>query len=162
MRHPVPQAEGEEKTIQAAGGVVYRKVDGGYQTILVGSGDPIEWRLPKGILEEGESLARTAIREVREEAGVLAAVEEEIGVTSWEYQFQGRVWVKRTTFFLMPFIAGARAAKDMEYEFVQWVTLLEARTLIRYNSERSILLRAEKRLTSKFRRQARESQGEQS
>ncbi len=53
-----------------AGAVVIRERDGELQFMLVTSSTGADWVLPKGHIEDGESLEQTACREVREEAGV--------------------------------------------------------------------------------------------
>jgi len=58
-----------------AGGVVYRLVNGMPEFLIVTARRrPTEWVLPKGHLEPGESPEETALREVREESGVVAAI----------------------------------------------------------------------------------------
>lgn len=59
-----------------AGGVVVRHEKQAVEYLLVRAKDqPQEWVLPKGHIEPGESMRETAVREVREEAGVWARVE---------------------------------------------------------------------------------------
>lgn len=59
-----------------AGGVVYRGKGDSVEYLLVqASKKPKEWVLPKGHIEVDESLKETAVREVIEEAGVVARVE---------------------------------------------------------------------------------------
>src|SRR5215211_3812353 len=57
-----------------AGGVVCRVRDGKVEYLLVGPKNevPGEWLLPKGHIEKGETAAEAAVREMREEAGIVA------------------------------------------------------------------------------------------
>src|SRR3954462_10736335 len=59
----------------SAGGVVFRSRDdvAGYDVALIRTHEG-RWQLPKGWIDEGESPEQTAIREVREEAGIDAEV----------------------------------------------------------------------------------------
>ena len=52
----------------SAGGVIYRKHGGAIEIALIHVRH--RWGLPKGHVEEGESISETAIREVREETGL--------------------------------------------------------------------------------------------
>jgi 8-oxo-dGTP pyrophosphatase MutT (NUDIX family) len=59
-----------------AGGVVYRRRDGVPEFLLVTARKrPQDWLLPKGHVEKDETPEETAIREVEEEAGVVAVIE---------------------------------------------------------------------------------------
>ncbi|MBP3332143.1 MAG: NUDIX domain-containing protein [Tidjanibacter sp.] len=68
-----------------------------------------KWDLPKGHVEEGESLVETAAREVEEETGVAGVVVgEEIGVTDHFHCAYGHWEVKRTWWYAM------RLSKEVE------------------------------------------------
>lgn len=57
------------KTTVAAGGVIVRDSFAGLEVALVRERCYSDWTLPKGHLEQGETLVAAALREVREEAG---------------------------------------------------------------------------------------------
>lgn len=81
-----------------AGGVVYRMSRGTPEYLLVTARRaPDEWVLPKGHIEPGEDSARTAVREVREEAGIVASVREELE----EVTLSTRDGEVRVAFFVM-------------------------------------------------------------
>lgn len=72
---PVPDADG----ITHAGGVVYRRRAKAIEYLVVeASGGTGEWVLPKGHIEPFEDRRETAVREVREEAGVWARIVQAI------------------------------------------------------------------------------------
>ena len=62
----------------SAGGVVVR-TDGGVEVCLIRPAGRSVWGLPKGGVEEGETLPETALREVAEETGLVGVVEQELG-----------------------------------------------------------------------------------
>ncbi|WP_353213223.1 NUDIX domain-containing protein [Rhodovarius sp.] len=63
-----------------AGGVVFRERGGARQYLLIEANDErLQWVLPKGHIEDGEHPPYAAVREVREESGVWARLERELG-----------------------------------------------------------------------------------
>lgn len=77
-------AQQSRKVILAAGGIVERTTDGRTEIAVIhrtryGG----EWNLPKGKLDEGESPATAAIREIREETGCTAIITGFAGVSHY-------------------------------------------------------------------------------
>ncbi len=60
--------------ITHAGGVVFRKSRGRTLYLIVSSSDGTHWVLPKGHVEPGESPKDAALRELKEEAGVIGEI----------------------------------------------------------------------------------------
>jgi len=54
----------------SAGGVAFRWKDSEPEIAIVSVKPKLRWQLPKGIVDPGESPKETAVREVKEEAGV--------------------------------------------------------------------------------------------
>lgn len=72
----------------SAGGVVYRKAEGGGWQYLVGKHSGYhKWVLPKGLVERGEGPIETAVREVEEEVGVRARVVDLAPLKTIEYWY---------------------------------------------------------------------------
>jgi 8-oxo-dGTP pyrophosphatase MutT (NUDIX family) len=129
----------------SAGGVVYRRGERGAEVLLCGRGAEGLWALPKGTPEYGETLAQTALREVREETGVGATIEGSLG--SIDYSFsrpaQHVRFDKTVHHFLMrPDGSGATEQHDREYDRVAWFPLDEALALITHRNEARVLERA--------------------
>jgi 8-oxo-dGTP diphosphatase len=80
------------------------------------------WTLPKGGADPGESPEEAAVREVREETGVIAKV---VGRVPGE--FPGTTGV--TVFFRMSFVEDT-GAFDWETKSIVWADIEEARRLI--------------------------------
>jgi 8-oxo-dGTP pyrophosphatase MutT (NUDIX family) len=103
----------------------------------------LTWGLPKGHVEPGETLAETAIREVREETGIEAAIERMLG--DIRYEFTKRPGTddavrirKRVRYYLMRRTGGRLADRDDELDTVRWVTLAEATRMLTFANERRI------------------------
>jgi 8-oxo-dGTP diphosphatase len=58
----------------SAGGIAFRWSDAKPEVAIVSVKPSLRWQLPKGIVDPGESPEITAVREVREEAGVETAL----------------------------------------------------------------------------------------
>ncbi|MGD8202161.1 NUDIX hydrolase [Ornithinimicrobium sp. W1679] len=119
---------------QSAGGVVLRRdQSGALSALLVRQRG--EWRLPKGMMEPGETLPATAFREVLEESGVHAAIVEPICQASWTYEYGGVECVETCTFFLMLDIGLPYGDHDEETEFTSWMPLPMAADALTYLAE---------------------------
>jgi 8-oxo-dGTP pyrophosphatase MutT (NUDIX family) len=98
--------------------------------------------LPKGHPENGESPADAAVREVREEAGVEAAVREKLGDVRYWYQRDGLRVAKTVAFFLLDYVAGEPDDHDHEVEHARWIGLDQAARELSYKGERDMAARA--------------------
>lgn len=72
----------KEGQVTRAGGIAYRLENGVAKYLLVGpsQGSESEWLFPKGRIEDGEDHGEAALREVREETGVIARLICPLGV----------------------------------------------------------------------------------
>lgn len=126
----------------SAGGVVYRRAKDGVEIALAARrtrrGD-LAWGLPKGLIEEGEGAADAAVREVREETGLEAEIEAELGRVSYFYVWEGERVHKVVRFFLMRATGGDVADHDHEMEDVRWFPAEDALRTSTYASERETL-----------------------
>ena len=102
--------------------------------------------LPKGHLEEGESAADAALREVREEAGVVGRLVDRLGDVRYWYMRDGRRIAKVVSFFLLEYVSGDVADHDREVEHARWLALERAARELTYKGERDMASRALLRL----------------
>ncbi len=105
--------------------------------------------LPKGHPDGDESPETAALREVREETGLEAAVIGDLGDVSYFYQRSGRRIAKVVRFFLMEWTGGSPEDHDHEVEVVRWVELEEAADTLTYAGEREMVQRARSALASR-------------
>jgi 8-oxo-dGTP pyrophosphatase MutT (NUDIX family)/phosphohistidine phosphatase SixA len=73
-----------ERVIRAAGGVVWRQGADGPEVAVVHRPRYDDWSLPKGKLAAGELHLPAAMREIREETGVVGAARSSLGVTEYD------------------------------------------------------------------------------
>ena len=118
--------------IRAAGGVVLREG----RVLLVHRPEYDDWTLPKGKLDEGESWEEGALREVREETGLVCELGDEVGATRY---VDGRGHNKEVRYFRMT--GGGDAAASNEVDEVRWVPLDEAAGVLTYRRDAELLSR---------------------
>jgi len=134
------------KTARAvsAGGVVLSEPRADAQVALVArrsSRGALQWTLPKGQQEAGETVAETALREVHEETGLEVELLGPLDVI--DYWF---VWAPEQTryhkfvhYFLMRAVGGDFALHDAEMEDAGWFSPEQARHTMAFTNERRLL-----------------------
>ena len=121
-RSPANTAE-----IVAAGALIWRVRDDVFEVLIIHRPNYDDWSWPKGKQDPGESLAETAIREIREEVGLQVTLGVPLAVTS--YPVGGRP--KDVFYWSAQLPEGARALADEgEVDELRWVTPEVARALL--------------------------------
>jgi 8-oxo-dGTP pyrophosphatase MutT (NUDIX family) len=125
--------------------VVYRR-DGDEIEIVLASRrtrrGELAWGLAKGGIEDNESREEAAVREVREETGLLAEIEGSLGETRYFYVWEDVRIRKTVHFFLMRHTGGNIDDRDDEMEEIRWFPLERALKRAAYRGERDVLVRA--------------------
>jgi 8-oxo-dGTP pyrophosphatase MutT (NUDIX family) len=98
--------------------------------------------LPKGHLDEGETVVQAATREVREETGMVVEPMRELGEVRYWYVRDRRRVAKCVHFFLFRLLGGDLADHDDEVLEARWVGLAEAQKALSYAGERDMVARA--------------------
>lgn len=131
----------EVRVIEAAGGLVWRRVPGDVEVVLVHRPLRDDWTLPVGRLELGESPEVCALREVAEETG---------------YQCRLLAFIKTLTFdaddgqhrfhlYEMERVAG-EFAPNPETDDAEWLRIEDAIARATYPNVRALLVEAAARL----------------
>ena len=108
--------------IEAAGGVVMNAQD---EYLFIFRRD--KWDLPKGKIDEGESPAKAAVREVEEECGLkIDDLGELLSETYHVYALNGQLILKKTYWYRMRVHGVPELVPQVEEEITQAVWLSKA------------------------------------
>lgn len=128
-----------ERREVSAGGVVYRRVEGGIEVAIAEQRDRITHRtttrLPKGKIDPGESAVEAAVREVAEEIGLRARVVTALGSVEYEYADDAGQVAKEVHYFLMEWLPAEPLELDGEMIRTYWCTIDEAEKNLTFETE---------------------------
>jgi 8-oxo-dGTP pyrophosphatase MutT (NUDIX family) len=130
----------------SSGGVAFRKSKSELEVVIVSVLPHERWQLPKGIVDKGETPEMTAVREVREEAGIETELLAQIDTI--EYWYIGGRGEKRLRyhkfvhFFLLAYRSGDVSNHDNEVAEARWVSIDEAISMLAFKSERAVVEKA--------------------
>ena len=133
------------RTERSAGGVTFRARGDGFDVAIIRTHEG-RWQLPKGWIEDGEPPEMTAVREVREEAGVDAEVVAPLGTIEYWYRSTydpepARVH-KFVQVFLLRYLGGSTDDHDDEVTEARWASIDDALDLLSHKDERDMVERA--------------------
>ena len=101
------------------------------------------WVLPKGTVEYGEQHEETAVREVREETGVIAHIVKYVGTSRYTFNTPQNTVQKDVHWYLM--MSDSYYSKPQREEFFMdsgYYKFHEAYHLLKFANEKQILERA--------------------
>lgn len=136
----------------SSGAIIYISRNGKRKYLIMHRKKSNSWHLPKGTQETGESLKKTALREIKEETGLKIKIEKYIGLLNSVYKRDKKIVQKETYYFLAQ-PKDARSTlhlHDYEHDkviFVSYKTALHhLRNYSIYEKEEEVLKIAEKML----------------
>ncbi|MBI5198336.1 MAG: NUDIX hydrolase [Nitrospirae bacterium] len=134
----------------SSGGVIFRRRKDRIEVALIATKEGTIWGLPKGLVEPGENIAKTAHREVKEETGLDGRIVKKIDQIEYFYAHkEGRKttrYFKIVYFFLMEYTGGDVADHDDEVDDCRWFPLETAIETAAYEDEKKILEKAREML----------------
>jgi 8-oxo-dGTP pyrophosphatase MutT (NUDIX family) len=137
----------------SAGGVAFRWHDSNLEIAIVCVRPKLRWQLPKGIVDPGEVPAMTAVREVKEEAGIETELIKLIETIEYWYRSvkNGRPvrFHKFVHFYLLEYTGGDVLNHDHEVEESRWVSFDDAVEMLAFEGEREVVVKAREMITAK-------------
>ena len=129
----------EEHDISAGGGVLLRRDDDRRTRVaVIHRPKYMDWSLPKGKLEKGESFKQAALREVEEETGYRPRELGELPPVSY---LDRKARSKLVRYWLMEPVKG-KFEPHGEVDELRWVTPSEADGLLTYDHDRKLVRKA--------------------
>jgi 8-oxo-dGTP pyrophosphatase MutT (NUDIX family) len=138
-RERLAKTQDREGEASHAGGIVHRLEDDTVRYLLVGPKKDVkgEWLLPKGHIEDGEGHGEAALREVREETGVVAQLVCFVG----RAEFDAPKETVRAKYYLMKALFDTNS---IEKRRMGWFNFPEAKGLLTHATDKHLLQIAEK------------------
>lgn len=121
--------------IPASGGVVWRLAGDIVEILLIHRDRYSDWTLPKGKLDKGESDLDAALREVREETGMVCKPGVSIGTMRYGLS-NGKI--KRVHYWSMEAVEGSFAPND-EVDEIVWAPAAAAGRILSYERDRDLV-----------------------
>jgi ADP-ribose pyrophosphatase YjhB (NUDIX family) len=122
-------------TIQAAGGLLWREIDGQRRLAVIHRPRHNDWTLPKGKLQPDEDFLPAARREVFEETGCEACVDGFAGTRA----YSSREGYKVVSIWHMHCDGTCTFTPSAEVDDLQWLTESEALACLTYPDEAAFL-----------------------
>lgn len=131
----------------SAGGLVFEDRPDGRWVVLISrrsAAGALQWTLPKGGLEPGETHEGAAVREVAEETGYRSEIVEPLGVIDYWFVWRpDRVrYHKYVHYYLMRSLGLGETPRDDEAEEVEWLPIDQALQRLTHANERDLVSRA--------------------
>lgn len=129
-----------ETAVYAAGGVIWRLVDGKLKILVIHRTAYVDITLPKGKVDPGETLAETAVREMFEETGIRVSLGVNVGVSRYRMPNKREkivhYWAAEATDAA---IRASAFVPNKEVAAIEWMGIKKARKQLSYPVDVEIL-----------------------
>jgi 8-oxo-dGTP pyrophosphatase MutT (NUDIX family) len=127
----------------SAGGFVISKSDPSLVALMArfNRGGKLEWCIPKGHLEQNETNEQAALREVREETGLVAEIITHLGEVNYQFIQDGKRIAKTVHVYLMQQTGGELSFEHdphKEASELEWVAVSELLARLSHGNEKRI------------------------
>jgi 8-oxo-dGTP pyrophosphatase MutT (NUDIX family) len=127
----------------SAGGFVISKSDPTLVALMArfNRGGKLEWCIPKGHLEQNETNEQAALREVREETGLVAEIITHLGEVNYQFIQDGKRIAKTVHVYLMQQTGGELSFEHdphKEASELEWVAVSELLARLSHGNEKRI------------------------
>jgi 8-oxo-dGTP pyrophosphatase MutT (NUDIX family) len=127
----------------SAGGFVISKSDPNLVALMArfNRGGKLEWCIPKGHLEQNETNEQAALREVREETGLVAEIITHLGEVNYQFIQDGKRIAKTVQVYLMQQTGGVLSFEHdphKEASELEWVAVSELLARLSHGNEKRI------------------------
>lgn len=135
----------------SSGGVIFRGRNETVEICLIGTQQGTRWQIPKGHVDEGESLEETALREVKEETGLEGDSFGRIDqIDYWFWSVEGTEKLRHhkvVYFFLLEYVRGDTGDHDFEVDAAEWFPIDEAIEKLSYENEQRVARKAKEMIS---------------
>ncbi len=129
----------------SSGGILFKKRGNHIRVCLLSKKGGKVWAIPKGRVNEGETLEQTAERELLEETGHRGKVEHLIDAIDYYFFLKenNTFYHKTVSFYLISLIEENAQERDEEADEVRWFDIGQAKSRLSYLNEKKILEKAQ-------------------
>lgn len=128
---------GDMKEEKSCGAIVYRRVNGYTQLLLIKHRFSGHWSFPKGHVEDGEYENETALREVREETGLEIVLQN--GFRERVEHYPSPEVRKEVVYFLGVPSGGKLKKQESEVSDIRWIDIDRARREVTFRNDRILI-----------------------
>ncbi|HSM01410.1 MAG TPA: polyphosphate kinase 1 [Acidimicrobiia bacterium] len=123
------------RPVLAAGGIVSRTDEDGRRILLVHRPRYDDWSFPKGKVDDGETAAEAALREVAEETGYQASLGDHVGVV----EYPDRTGRPKIVHYWAMTVENGAFAPNAEVDEIAWLDTGSALDRLTYERDRAVL-----------------------
>ncbi|MBI5045268.1 MAG: NUDIX domain-containing protein [Candidatus Levybacteria bacterium] len=125
----------------SAGGVVFQKKGNQTLVLVAQHSGHHGWGFPKGLIgdtNKSESKEETALREVKEETGIIGEIIHTLSPQTYWYAWEGEKNKKTVYFFVMRFVSGDTTQHDFEMENVEWIDSNDVENRLTFKTDKAV------------------------
>lgn len=126
---------------KSSGAIVYRKINGKYEFLIIRASTKGSFGFPKGHIEKNETEIQAAIRETKEETNIDIAISDTNFKKTLKYIINGEVF-KEVSVFLAEAKNYDIKIDENELSTANWLSYKEAMNTLTYVAQRKVLRKA--------------------